>query len=73
MYSHAEDCIFDPISGIPKSEQPSLRDKILYQINYVEIRNGQPIHKFVEHPYYLGYVFNRLLRQKTLEESRLFL
>ena len=31
-----------------------------------------PVHKFVEDPLYIGYVYNRLLRLRTREESRLF-
>ena len=41
-------------------------------MDYVEIRDGVPYHKFMEHPYYIGYVYNRWLRMEARKSAKLF-
>lgn len=73
LFPYGEKCPFDnDILTIPEKEQPTPEAKLLRLCNFREIIKDKPRNRFQEHPYFMYYCFNRVMRAKTKIESKLF-
>ena len=75
LFPWGENCVFDDIPGVEEKNQPSQIDKLKRLVKFREIENEDddlPRNRFAEHDTYLYWVYNRIQRQESRKNTKLF-